>query len=168
MPRLFGGLRTVLLAGLIALPAPLAWAVETLSGPEIQSLFDGATVAGNYYDGRGEFTEYHHADGHAYGHNGRQINTDGCWAVVGDHICYYYGPPDKRTTHCFTVHKTDRLYVLRTRESGRINALATVVPGNGAKHSDNGKPWVCDGLVSHLRTIRPASWNGTKAPLPAR
>jgi hypothetical protein len=160
--------RLISVAFLMLALAPTARAAEALSGPEIQTLFNDATVAGRYYDGRGEFTEYHHPDGHAYGHNGRQINTDGCWAVVGDHVCYYYGPPAKRTTHCFTVHRTDRLYVLRTRESGRINALATVVPGNSAKHGDNGKPWVCDGLVSHLRSIRPANWSLQTGGLPTR
>ena len=119
----------------------------TLNGETIRQSFQGQTVSGRYTGG-GLFTEYHHEDGRALGHNGFEPNRDACWIVVGDAICYYYGPLEKRTTHCFTVVLNNRLYVLKVRGSNRINALATIEPGNARGHHDGGKPWVCDGLVS--------------------
>jgi hypothetical protein len=130
-----------------AIPAQASETARTLNGEEIRSAFEGNTVSGRYSNG-GFFTEYHQADGKALGHNGYSPNIDACWAIVADVVCYYYGPLDKRTTHCFTVTRTDRLYVLRTVGSSRINAAATIEPGNPRRHDDFGKPWVCDGLVS--------------------
>jgi hypothetical protein len=130
-----------------ALPARASEAARTLEGDEIRRAFEGNTVSGRYTNG-GFFTEYHQIDGKALGHNGYSPNTDACWAIVADAVCYYYGPLDKRTTHCFTVTRNDRLYVLRTVGSSRINAVAAIEPGNPRRHDDNGKPWVCDGLVS--------------------
>jgi hypothetical protein len=119
----------------------------TLDGESIRKAFEGQTVSGRYTGG-GFFTEYHQDNGQALGHNGFAPNTDACWTIVADAICYYYGTLDKRTTHCFTVIRNDRLYVLRTLGESRINALATIESGNLRKHTDNGRPWVCDGLVS--------------------
>lgn len=142
--RTLAALLALLLAG--ALPAT-ASEFEPLDGETIRKLFEGNTVSGRYTGG-GFFTEYHDADGRAYGHNGYETNRDACWAILTDMICYYYGPPDRRTTHCFTVVKNDRLYILRVAGSKRINAIATIEPGNPRRHGDEGKPWVCDGLVS--------------------
>lgn len=131
---------------LLALGQPAA-AAEKLSGEAIKRAFTGNTVSGRYARG-GLFTEYHDASGQALGHNGYQPNTDACWITRGDQVCYYYGPQSERTVHCFTVEKTERLYILRNAADGQINALATVELGNPRKHSDNGKPWYCDGLIS--------------------
>jgi hypothetical protein len=160
----------VLLAGLAMLVmAGSAIALEKLSGPEIHRLFEGNTVAGQYYIGGGKFTEWHAPDGHAYGHNGREINTDACWTTLNDHVCYYYGPPDKRTVHCFTVHRSGELFILRSREGGNINALAYIARGNPENHSDRGRPWICDGLISQApMTPRAgrlmAAWTPRPAP----
>lgn len=125
-----------------------AAALEKLSGPDIHKLFEGQTVAGQYYIGGGRFTEWHAPTGQAYGHNGREKNVDACWTTLGDYVCYYYGPPEKRTVHCFTVHRSGELFILRSRDGGGINALAYVALGNPENHSDGGKPWICDGLIS--------------------
>jgi hypothetical protein len=137
---------TVVIAGLIALPVPPV-AAERLSGEQIKRAFEANTVSGRYMRG-GFFTEYHDPDGRALGHNGYEPNADACWITREDQICYYYGPPSDRTVHCFTVELTDRLYVQRNASNGEINALVTVEPGNPRGHSDNGKPWTCDGLIS--------------------
>jgi hypothetical protein len=136
----------VVIAGLLALSAP-SLAAERLSGEAIKRAFEGNTVSGRYMRG-GFFTEYHDPDGRALGHNGYEPNTDACWITREDQICYYYGPPSDRTVHCFTVELTDRLYVQRNASNGEINALVTAEPGNPRNHTDNGKPWYCDGLIS--------------------
>ncbi len=124
-----------------------AQAAERLKGPAIQRVFEGNTVSGRYTNG-GFFTEYHDPDGRALGHNGWQPNKDACWITKGDQVCYYYGPPSDRTVHCFSVEQTGDLYVLRNAGNGQINALATIEAGNPRKHTDNGQPWYCDGLIS--------------------
>lgn len=124
-----------------------AHAAERLNGEQIQRAFEGNTVTGRYTNG-GFFTEYHAADGRALGNNGWQPNTDACWITKRDQVCYYYGPPEDRTVHCFTVEMSGDLYVLRNSGNGLVNALAKVELGNPRSHTDNGKPWYCDGLIS--------------------
>ncbi|MGL4974784.1 MAG: hypothetical protein ACRC56_05790, partial [Bosea sp. (in: a-proteobacteria)] len=127
---------------------PLAAAAsEPIPGDRVRSLFEGNTVSGRYLSG-GLFTEYHHPDGRALGNNGWEENRDACWTTTENAVCYYYGPPKERTIHCFTVELTERLYVLKNVQNGRINALATIEPGNPRKHADGGKPWYCDGNIS--------------------
>jgi len=134
------------LAALIGLSTP-AFAVERLSREAIKRAFEGNTVSGRYTNG-GFFTEYHEADGRALGNNGWQPNKDACWITKEDQVCYYYGPPSDRTVHCFTVEVSGDLYVLRNTSNGMVNALATIELGNPRKHSDQGTPWYCDGLIS--------------------
>jgi hypothetical protein len=147
---------TWLVVLLALMPATASENSVTLGGEEIRKAFEGNTVSGRYSNG-GFFTEYHQDDGKSLGHNGYSPNVDACWAILADSICYYYGPLEKRTTHCFTVTRNDRLYVLRVLGSSRINAVATIEPGNPRKHDENGKPWVCDGLVSQAPTSTPRS-----------
>ena len=127
--------------------APVAVAAERLTGEQIQRAFEGNTVSGRYTNG-GFFTEYHAPDGRALGHNGWQPNTDACWITKPEGICYYYGPPENRTVHCFTVETSGELYVLRNLGNGLVNALARIERGNPRNHTDNGTPWYCDGLIS--------------------
>jgi hypothetical protein len=124
-----------------------ASASEQIPGDRVRGLFEGNTVSGRYLSG-GLFTEYHHPDGRALGNNGWQENRDACWTTTENAVCYYYGPPKERTVHCFTVELTDRLYVLKNTENRRINALATIEPGNPRKHTDGGVQWYCDGNIS--------------------
>lgn len=141
-------MRLWFLLAALAISAPVS-AAEKLTGEQIKQAFTGNTVSGRYTGG-GFFTEYHEPDGRALGHNGWQENRDACWITKGDAVCYYYGPPSDRTIHCFTVELTDKLYVLRNLEDGRINAVAAVELANPRKHSDGGKPWYCDGLISRV------------------
>ena len=140
------------LGGIIALsmacvPVASALAVERLTGAEIRQLFEGNTVAGRYSNGP-PFSEYHHQDGRATGHNRHVQNTDACWTTTEDAVCYYYGPFDKRRTYCFWVERSGTLYVLRTHRTGRINGIATIQPGDPDKHAEKAQPWHCDGLIS--------------------
>ncbi|WNJ88782.1 hypothetical protein [Bosea sp. 685] len=142
---------TTLALASLALVSP-ASAAERLTGEAIKRAFEGNTVSGRYTNG-GFFTEYHDTDGRALGHNGWQPNKDACWITKEDQVCYYYGPPTDRTVHCFTVEATEKLYVLRNVSNGQINAFATVELGNPRKHSDNGAPWYCDGLISRAPAL---------------
>jgi hypothetical protein len=136
----------LLLPFLVLLPVWPAGA-QMLTGEQIGEAFGGNTVSGRYTGG-GFFTEYHDPDGRALGHNGWFANTDACWITRANSVCYYYGPPEKRTTHCFTVERKDKLYILRNAGDGRINAVASIELANPRNHSDQGKPWYCDGLIS--------------------
>lgn len=126
--------------------APLA-AAERLSGEEIRALFEGNTVAGRYSNGP-PFSEYHHRDGRVTGHNRHVLNRDACWTTTADAVCYYYGPHETRRTFCFTVERSDRLYLLRTYRGGRLNGVATVEQGDPQGHAGKVPAWACDGLIS--------------------
>lgn len=147
-------MRRLLAVAFVCLAAGPASAAEKLDGEAIRRAFDGNTVSGRYTNGV-FFTEYHHPDGRALGHNGWQRNTDACWITKADQVCYYYGPPSSRTTHCFTVELTNRVYVLRNVGSGRVNAVATIEPGNPRNHADEGDQWYCDGLISRAPAMTP-------------
>jgi hypothetical protein len=140
---------TLLIAGLAGALSTGAKSADALTGDAIRRAFEGNTVSGRYSN-RQFFTEFHHPDGRALGHNGWQVNKDACWTTTETSVCYYYGPQNERTTHCFSVELVDRLYVLKTAETGRINAVATVEPGNPRNHTDNGVSWYCDGNISGL------------------
>ncbi|WP_327528328.1 hypothetical protein [Bosea sp. (in: a-proteobacteria)] len=145
-----------MLAG-IAVAAVLAAAVmtgvavqaaERLDGEAIRRAFEGNTVAGRYSGTNLPFSEHHHPDGRATGHNRNVPNRDACWTTTADAVCYYYGPRESRRTYCFTVERSGRLYVLRSRPSGRINGMATVGPGDPEGASAGPVSWSCDGLIS--------------------
>lgn len=125
-----------------------ASAAERLDGEAIRHAFEGNTVAGRYSGTNQPFSEYHHPDGRALGHNRNVPNRDACWTTTADAVCYYYGPQETRRTYCFTVERSGRLYVLRSRPSGRINGMATVEPGDPEGANKGPAAWICDGLVS--------------------
>lgn len=131
----------------LCVSATHAVAVEQLTGQEIRKLFEGNTVAGRYNNGL-PFSEYHHPDGRATGHNRQVQNTDACWTTTDEAVCYYYGPFESRRTYCFTVERSGSLYVLKTHRTGRINGIATIQPGDPEKHADKAPAWHCDGLIS--------------------
>lgn len=141
-----GGLCAI---GLLLASAGVAQAAEPLSGAAIRRLFEGNTVAGRYMNGP-LFSEYHHPDGRALGHNRHVPNTDACWTTTEQHVCYYYGEAAARRVHCFTVEVNNRLYLLKLANSGRLSGIATVEPGNPRNHADAGASWYCDGKISLL------------------
>lgn len=134
----------LLLAALLLASPALA---EKLSGEAIKQAFQGNTLAGTYTHG-GIFSEFHAPDGRALGDNGHSINTDACWNIDGDAICYHYGPMKDRRTYCFTVEKNGDLYKQFSRDDGRLNAIARIFKGNPERHDDGGKPWSCDDLLA--------------------
>ncbi len=146
MARLAG--IAALALGLIA--ATQAMAVERLTGEQIKQLFEGNTVSGRYSGSNLPFSEYHHPDGRASGHNRHVTNTDACWITTPDAVCYYYGPQETRRTYCFTIETSGDLIVIRNRPSGRINGLARVEKGDPNNYAAKKSDWVCDGLISQV------------------
>lgn len=145
----------VRLAGLVVvamslLAAAQAVAVERLSGDQIRQLFEGNTISGRYSGSNLPFSEYHHPDGRASGHNRGVANTDACWITTQDAVCYYYGPQETRRTYCFTIETSGELLVIRSRPSGRINGLARVEKGDPYSYAAKASDWVCDGLISQV------------------
>jgi hypothetical protein len=137
-------------AALGLLAASQALAVERLTGDQIKQLFEGNTVSGRYSGSNLPFSEYHHADGRASGHNRHVTNTDACWITTPDAVCYYYGPQEKRRTYCFTIETSGDLIVIRNRPSGRINGLARIEKGDPYNYTAKKSDWVCDGLISQV------------------
>ena len=138
----------VLMGALAVVVGASAQAAERLNGEAIRQAFEGNTVAGRYSGTNQPFSEHHHPDGRATGHNRNVPNRDACWTTTADAVCYYYGPRETRRTYCFTVERSDRLYVLRSRPSARINGMATVEPGDPRGASSGPPGWTCDGLIS--------------------
>jgi hypothetical protein len=140
------------------LVAAAAGAAERLNGEQIRRIFENNTVTGLYTGSNLPFSEYHHADGRASGHNRGVSNTDACWTTTADAVCYYYGTPEKRRTYCFTIETSGDLYVIRSRPSGRINGLARIEKGDPHGYASKKSDWVCDGLISqapgHARLAR--------------
>jgi hypothetical protein len=151
--RLQRALPVLALTLLPALPA----LGEMLNGAQIRELFTGNTITGTYVTG-GPFSEYHAVDGRALGDNGLALNVDACWNTDGDRVCYHYGPYKDRRTYCFTVERNGDNLALKIADSGRLNALARVEIGNPRKHTDGGRRWSCDDLLSRAPLTRvPAS-----------
>lgn len=132
--------------GLIA--ALPAGAAERLNGEQIRQAFEDNTVTGRYTDGNRPFSEFHHRDGRVSGHNRDIPNTDACWTIVPDGVCYYYGPPERRRTYCFDIERSGALIVIKRRPGGQINGLAAIEPGDPRSFSPSAAQWSCDGLIS--------------------
>jgi hypothetical protein len=151
---------TLLSALIVALLLPgYAWSEgQRLTGAEITAMFTGNTVAGSYLHG-GYFSEFHAEDGRALGDNGLTLNTDACWNVDDNRVCYHYGLRPDRRTYCFFVERDGDKLNLRVSDTGRLNAIGSMQKGNPSQHSDGGKRWSCDDLLSsRQRVILPASF----------
>lgn len=156
-------LRSLLVAlalalGALLVPGRAATEAQRLTGAEITALFTGNTVAGSYLNG-GYFSEFHAEDGRALGDNGLNLNTDACWNVDQDRVCYHYGVRPDRRTYCFFVERDGEKLNLRVSDTGRLNAIGTMQKGNPEQHGDGGRRWSCDDLLSSRRSvILPASF----------
>jgi hypothetical protein len=125
----------------------------SLDETAIRDMITGNTLTGRSTEGR-FFSEYHLADGRVLGDNGYYQNTDACWTVQKNQICYYYGEGANRTNHCFKFEKSHDIISLKftppNPRAGNLDAFAKIEKGNPRNHSDEGKTWHCDGLVSNL------------------
>lgn len=125
----------------------------SLDETAIRDMITGNTLTGRSTEGR-FFSEYHLADGRVLGDNGYYQNTDACWTVKQNQVCYYYGEGANRTNHCFKLEKSHDIislkFTLPNPRAGRLDAFAKIEKGNPRNHSDKGKTWHCDGFVSNL------------------
>ncbi len=133
------------LAGIISATA------EPLDEATIRELVSGNTITGRSVEGR-FFSEYHLPDGKVLGDNGYYINTDACWTTKPGQICYYYGEGKARNIHCFALEQKGEAISMTiasaTLRRGELDAVAKIEKGNPRSHSDGGKSWFCDGLIS--------------------
>ncbi|TDR94367.1 hypothetical protein [Enterovirga rhinocerotis] len=126
-------------------------AAQTLSAPDLLRLLSGNTLTG--YNGKLLFSEWHAPDGRVLGHNGGIKNQNSCWTLRGDAVCYYYpqhrqSGQNARTEFCWHLESASPT-AYRLRAVGKpISGLAWITPGNSRDHSDEGKAWICDTLMS--------------------
>jgi hypothetical protein len=151
--------------GLCAALAPAA-AVDPLSDEELKKVFTGNTFSGLHFRSGNTFTEYHAPDGRVIGHNGIEINTDGCWYVREGAICYAYGKPGDRRTYCFIMHRTGGSMTLTALPDRTIIGLGILEEGNPRNHKAP-NPWSCEELTSRNQTPRPRL-EATAAEPPSR
>jgi hypothetical protein len=149
--------KAALLAALVAIVAPLPASAERvladrLSGAELRRELSGNTVTGVHDNGM-PYSEFHHPDGRVFGHNNHEPVVEGCWDIKGDEVCYYYAGGSVQGTFCWQFSRAGAGYRLLLARTG-TNAIGLLQAGNPHNHSDNGKPWTCEPLISQNFTPR--------------
>lgn len=159
--------------GLSALRRPLSWLLlgaallgarsaiaENLSGADLVRELSDNTLTG--FNGSLWFSEYHASDGRVFGHNASVQNEDACWKVRGDAICYYYPrergkPQSERVEYCWHLERAGADGYKITPVGRNMSGIVRREAGNPRNHSDNGRAWTCDALISRLAPERPFS-----------
>ncbi len=142
------GSAAVLLLVTIALLRPAAG--EPLTARELREELSGSTLSGFNTSGV-VFSEYHAPDGRILGHNNGEAVIDGCWDIKDDAVCYYYSRwRERRATFCWRYDRAGANGYRIDSVDAPVTGLARLEPGNPHGHSDRGKPWTCEGLVSSL------------------
>ena len=149
-------------------PIPDRKGVEELTTEELDKVFRGHTFSGYHFGSGRTFTEYHHPDGRVIGHNGVNINTDGCWYVRTGAVCYVYGPDKDRRTYCFVMHRTgkSRNMTLTALPERRLIGIGVWEEGNARNHQPP-NDWSCDANISLRRDVVPPLFAGRRES-PAR
>jgi hypothetical protein len=143
--------RGVSLALLVALSGQ-AVAAERLNSEQLREEITGNTLTGFNTSGV-VFSEYHAPDGRVFGHNNGVPVVDGCWAIRGDAICYYYnGQKPLPAAFCWHYDRAGAKGYRITSVDLRITGAARLEPGNPRNHNEGERSWVCEGLISRLRT----------------
>src|SRR5215210_3594563 len=142
--RTWAGLPALCLAAL-ALPTAAA---EPLSGDQLRAEVTGNTLTGFNTSGV-VFSEYHAPDGRILGHNNGVPVVDGCWAIRGDAVCYYYnGQKPLPAAFCWHYDRAGPQGYRITSLDLRVTGAARLERGNARNHSEGERSWVCEGLVS--------------------
>jgi hypothetical protein len=141
-------MRTALFVLLAALAiAPVR--AEDLSGNQIRDEVSGHTLSGMHTGGV-VFSEYHAPDGRVFGFNNGEPVIEGCWDVRRDSICYYYAKGSIPGTFCWRMSRAGpdgyRIRSVETRAVG----VARLASGNPKNHTDGGRSWTCEPLLSRL------------------
>lgn len=131
---------------------------EPVSGADLVRELSDNTLTG--YNGSLWFSEYHAPDGRVFGHNGSVRNEDSCWRVREDAVCYYYPrnrliDQDARTEFCWRFERAGTAgYKISPVGSSR-GGIARLEPGNERNHTDNGRAWTCEALMSRREWGQP-------------
>ena len=150
------------LAAAAALASP-ALALERLGPDQLREEISDSTLTGFNTSGV-VFSEYHAPDGRVLGHNNGVPVVDGCWAVRGDAVCYYYnGRKPVASTFCWHYHRAGAQGYRITSLEGRVTGAARLERGNPRGHSAGDASWVCEGLVSQAEGARPASFEPSRS-----
>ena len=124
---------------------------EPLSGADLVRTLSDNTLTG--FNGSLWFSEYHAPDGRILGHNAGVQNDDSCWKVRGDAVCYYYPVPGRKegdgtAEFCWHLERMGQKG-FRITSVGRGGSGGVLLePGNPRNHTDNGRSWTCDALLS--------------------
>lgn len=151
----------------LALAAGIALGSATLAAPaqaerlgpdQLRDEIAGNTLSGFNTSGV-IFSEYHAPDGRIFGHNNGVPVVDGCWAVKGDAVCYYYnGQKPLPMAFCWHYDRAGPDGYRITSADTRVTGAARLERGNPRRHSEGAQSWVCEGLVSQAgRPVVPAS-----------
>ena len=151
-------MRPLSLAAAILLGAAAPAAAERLGPDQLREEIAGNTLSGFNTSGV-VFSEYHAPDGRVFGHNNGVAVVDGCWAIKGDAVCYYYnGQKPLPVAFCWHYDRAGPDGYKLTSADNRVTGAARLAQGNPRGHSEAGQAWVCEGLVSRLKpSIVPAS-----------
>ncbi len=144
----------LLVGGALALAAPAA--ADDLPGQRIREEISGQTLSG-VHTGGVVFSEYHSPDGRVFGFNNGEPVVEGCWDIRRDSVCYYYAKGSIPGTFCWRMSPAGADgYRIRSVETA-AHGVARLERGNPQNHSDRGRPWTCEPLMSGLdRSLRTA------------
>lgn len=142
----------------LAQMAPGSALAEPLSGTDLVRELSDNTLTG--FNGSLWFSEYHAPDGRVFGHNASVQNEDACWKVRGDAVCYYYPrergkPQSERAEYCWHLERAGQDGYKITPLTRNISGVVRREMGNPRNHSDNGRGWTCDALISRGGPKRP-------------
>jgi hypothetical protein len=144
------------LALALCLPLMTAQAAEPewIGAAELRQLITDSTVTGRYDNGE-PYSEYHAADGRALGHNNREPNSEACWDIRSNTVCYYYATGRAKGEFCWRFQRLGEEGIRASLiDKGRREIIGIRQAGNPYGHTDNGKPWTCDPVTSERITPR--------------
>jgi hypothetical protein len=145
-----------------ALPLPLSPVTTArasddggwMNGGDLRRMISGNTMTGRHDVTGMPYSEYHLPDGRVFGHNNWDPVDQGCWDVRDNMICYYYAGGKVKGEFCWRFRQvTATGFRLELPATGTL-ATGILARGNPYNFSDNGKPWVCEPLMSRNSTPR--------------
>jgi hypothetical protein len=110
----------------LSLVCPASADIFWMTEPDLRASFSGATINGEYTDGR-SFEERYQTTGElAYTEIARKRHMTGRWSIVRNRFCTIYD--NSGTGGCFRVHKTsfncfEFYFDTRTEEEARKSTL---------------------------------------------
>ncbi|KAA2236176.1 hypothetical protein [Salinarimonas soli] len=120
---------------------------QDVPGETLRGEISGQTLSGMHTGGV-VFSEYHSPDGRVFGFNNGEPVQEGCWDIRRDAVCYYYAKGSIPGTFCWRMARAGPDgYRMRSVETEAVG-IARLAAGNPQNHTDRGKPWTCEPLMS--------------------